>query len=79
VLHLGPEALERALWNPLATETLTALRDDFAKFNHSPSPAQWEALADLAKALEAMACQRRGNSDPPLAVVAEVKLTHPGA
>jgi len=59
--YLDREALERAIWNPLATRTLAALREDFATFNHHPSAAQWQALADLATTLEAMA---NGTAEP---------------
>lgn len=59
--HLDHGAIERALWNPLATATLASLRHDFAAFNHQPSDAQWEALADLANTLEAMA---NGTAEP---------------
>lgn len=39
----------------LAQRTLRKLRATFHAHNHRPSPAQWDALADLARTLEAMA------------------------
>lgn len=45
----------------LTFRTLTKLRAYFNERNHRPSPAQWEALADLAATLEAMA---NGTAEP---------------
>lgn len=39
----------------LADQTLTELKATFAQFDHNPSGAQWEALVDLARRLEALA------------------------
>ena len=39
----------------LAGNTMQAVRQRFAEWKHDPSPAQWDALTDLAAHLEAMA------------------------
>lgn len=47
--------LDARIRNPIATETLNRLAAFFATRNHHPSEAQWAALTDLARTLEAMA------------------------
>lgn len=54
--------MRRALLHaPLATQTLAHLKVYFDERDHRPSEAQWQALGDLAGALEAMA---NGTAEP---------------